>query len=75
MGRLANQTYRQVIKKLKKLGFDEFYRQAAGSHELWHHPERNIFTTISNHPGNIPEGTVRAIVKQAQVAFDDFFRA
>ena len=74
MVRLANLTYRQVIKKLKRLGF-EFYRQAAGSHELWHHPERNIFTTIPNHPGNIPEGTVRAIVKQAQEAIDDFLQA
>ena len=58
----------------KKLGF-WFYRQAAGSHELWHHPEENIFTTIPNHPGNIPEGTVRAIMKQAQVAIDDFLQA
>ena len=74
MGRLANLTYRQVIKKLKKLGF-EFYRQAAGSHEFWHHPEKNIFTTIPSHSGNIPEGTVRAIVKQAQVAIDDFLQA
>ncbi|MGB0141291.1 MAG: type II toxin-antitoxin system HicA family toxin [bacterium] len=41
----------------------------------WHHPEKNIFTTIPNHSGNIPEGTVRAIVKQAQVAIDDFLQA
>uniref|UniRef100_B3EM08 YcfA family protein n=1 Tax=Chlorobium phaeobacteroides (strain BS1) TaxID=331678 RepID=B3EM08_CHLPB len=74
MGRLANHTYRQVVKKLKKLGF-EFYRQAAGSHELWYHPERQIFTTIPNHPGDIPEGTLRAIVKQAQVTVDDFLKA
>uniref|UniRef100_B3EMC4 YcfA family protein n=1 Tax=Chlorobium phaeobacteroides (strain BS1) TaxID=331678 RepID=B3EMC4_CHLPB len=74
MGRLANHTYRQVVKKLKKLGF-EFYRQAAGSHELWYHPERKIFTTIPNHPGDIPEGTLRAIVKQAQVTVDDFLKA
>ena len=74
MGRLANLTYRQVIKKLKRLGF-RFYRQAAGRDKLWHHPEKNIFTTIPNHPGNIPEGKVRAIVKQAQVAIDDFLQA
>lgn len=33
MGRLAGFQYRQIIKKLKKLGF-EFDRQAAGSHEI-----------------------------------------
>ena len=34
MGQLAGFKYREVIKKLKKCGF-EFYRQAAGSHEIW----------------------------------------
>jgi predicted RNA binding protein YcfA (HicA-like mRNA interferase family) len=33
MGRLAGFIYRDIVKKLKKCGF-EFYRQAAGSHEL-----------------------------------------
>ena len=34
MGRLAGFKYRQIIKKLKNLGF-EFDRQASGSHEIW----------------------------------------
>jgi predicted RNA binding protein YcfA (HicA-like mRNA interferase family) len=34
-----------------------------------------IFTTIPNHPGDMPEGTLRAILKQAQVAVDDFLQA
>ena len=33
MGRLAGFRYREIIKRLKQLGF-EFDRQAAGSHEL-----------------------------------------
>ena len=37
MGRLAGFKYRQIIKKLKALGF-EFFRHAAGSHEIWHNP-------------------------------------
>ena len=37
MGRLAGFKYRQIIKKLKKLGF-VFDRQAAGSHEIWFNP-------------------------------------
>jgi len=28
--------------------------QAAGSHELWFHPARKIFTTIPNYPGDMP---------------------
>ena len=34
MGRLSGFGYREIIKRLKRLGF-EFDRQAAGSHEIW----------------------------------------
>lgn len=33
MGRLAGFRYREIVRRLKQLGF-EFDRQAAGSHEL-----------------------------------------
>jgi predicted RNA binding protein YcfA (HicA-like mRNA interferase family) len=51
-----------IIKILKKLGFT-FYRQAAGSHEIWFNAETKRFTTIPNHAGDMPEGTLRAILK------------
>lgn len=66
MGALAGFKYREIIKRLKELGF-EFYRQAAGSHEIWFNPETNRFTTVPNHPGDMPEGTLRAILKQADI--------
>ena len=71
MGRLSGYKYRDVIKKLKKCGFI-FYRQAAGSHEIWYNPLTKKFTTVSNHPGDIPEGTLRAIIKQADVDVEKF---
>jgi predicted RNA binding protein YcfA (HicA-like mRNA interferase family) len=74
MGRLAGFRYRDIIRRLKLLGF-EFGRQAAGSHEIWLNPARGRFTTIPNHPGDMPEGTLRAILKQAQVDPEDFLKA
>ncbi len=71
MGRLAGFNYRQCIKKLRKLGF-EFDRHARGSHEIWWNPSSRIRTTIPNHPGDIPEGTMKAILRQACVEVDDF---
>ena len=71
MGRLAGFKYREIIKRLKRLGF-EFDRQAAGSHEIWHNLETDKYTTIPNHPGDMPEGTLSAILKQADIDFDDF---
>ena len=71
MGRLAGFSYREVVKLLKALGL-EFHRQAAGSHEIWFNPTLQRYTTIPNHPGDIPEGTLRAILKQAGIEPDTF---
>lgn len=74
MGRLAGFKYRDVVKRLKTFGF-HFARQAAGSHEIWHNISTNKFTTIPNHRGDMPEGTLRAILKQAGVSPEDFLNA
>lgn len=71
MGRLSGFCYREIARRLKALGF-AFDRQAAGSHEIWHHEKADIYTTIPNHPGDMPEGTLRAILKQAGISPGDF---
>jgi predicted RNA binding protein YcfA (HicA-like mRNA interferase family) len=73
MGRLSGFRYREIIRRLKQLGF-EFHRQAAGSHEIWFNPKINRYTTIPNHPGDMPEGTLRAILKQASIEPDLFLQ-
>jgi len=74
MGRLAGFRYREVAARLRSFGFS-FYRHALGSHEIWHNPKTNRFTTIPNHPGDLPEGTLRAILKQAGISPEEFLSA
>ncbi len=71
MGRLSGFKYKQITKKLKACGF-EFDRQAAGSHEIWYNESTNRYTTVPNHPGDMPEGTLRAILKQAEITPEEF---
>ena len=74
MGRLAGFRYRQIVRKLKNLGF-EFDRQASGSHEIWFSQATNRYTTVPNHSGDMPEGTLRGILRQAGVSTDRFLSA
>lgn len=74
MGRLPGFRYREIARKLKSLGF-QFDRQAAGSHEIWYNAASNRYTTIPNHPGDMPEGTLRAILRQAGIEPDNFLEA
>ncbi len=70
MGRISGFSYQLVTKKLRKLGF-EFYRQAKGDHEIWVNTNSNLRTTIPHHR-EIKEGTLRNILKQANISVDDF---
>lgn len=74
MGRLSGFTYRSTIKKLRCLGF-KFDRQAKGSHEIWYNDQTHTRTTVPNHAGDIPEGTIKAILVQAGISIESFLEA
>ena len=73
MGPLAGFKYKEIVRRLKKAGF-EFDRNAKGSHEIWWNPVTRARTTIPNHPGDMPEGTLRVILKQAGIPIEEFLR-
>lgn len=58
---------RDVAKKLIE-------SQSAGSHEIWFNPNSNRYTTIPNHPGDVPEGTLRAVLRQADIEPEIFLQ-
>jgi predicted RNA binding protein YcfA (HicA-like mRNA interferase family) len=71
MGRLAGFSADDVLRKLRRAGFT-FDRHARGSHEIWWNPQTRVRTTVPHHPGDLPEGTVRAIISQAKLDIDEF---
>ena len=73
MGRLADFSADEVIRKLRRAGF-VFDRQAKGSHEIWWNPQTRARTTVPHHPGKLPEGTLRAILHQARLRIDEFLK-
>jgi predicted RNA binding protein YcfA (HicA-like mRNA interferase family) len=56
-------THAELSRKLRGLGC-VLKRQGKGSHEIWHNPAVNRSTVIPGHPGDIPAGTLHAILKQ-----------
>jgi predicted RNA binding protein YcfA (HicA-like mRNA interferase family) len=64
-------TYRELARKLSTLGCD-FKRQSRGSHEIWINPRKNLTAVIPRHTGDLPRGTVSAILKQLGIDRDEF---
>lgn len=74
MGRLAGFRYRDVVLRLRTLGW-AFDRHAAGSHEIWRHASSGRKLTVPHHPGDMAEGMLRAILREGQIDVDEFLRA
>lgn len=63
-------SYRDVIKKLRRLGF-VFRRATGGTHEIWWN-ENTRKTCIVSHHKEIKVGTIQSIIRQAGISRDKF---
>ena len=62
---------REVLAKLLRAGFVD--TRQSGSHKVLRHPDGRQ-TYVAMHPGTLPTGTFRKILKQAGLS-DEQFRA
>ena len=42
---------------------------------FWFNQETRKYTTVPHHPGDMPEGTLRAILRQAGIDPEDFLKS
>lgn len=61
----------RAIKTLKRLGFERF--KARGSHVRLVHPDGR-WTQIACHPYPIPKGTLKKILREAEIPLEDFLK-
>jgi predicted RNA binding protein YcfA (HicA-like mRNA interferase family) len=61
----------EVLSKLLKSGFK--IKRQSGSHIILRHGDGRQ-TYVSMHPGDIPIGTFKKILKQANITEEDFKR-
>ena len=60
---------KEVLGRLRRAGFE--VRRQSGSHVVLRHPDGRQ-TYVPMHPGDVPAGTFRAILKQAGISEEDF---
>jgi len=61
---------REVLAKLLRAGFEK-HRQQSTSHNILKHPDGRR-TMVSMHPGDVPDGTFKKILKQADLSLEEF---
>ena len=60
---------REVLDRLRRAGFVEV--RQSGSHKVLRHADGRQ-TYVAMHPGTLPTGTFRKILKQAGLSEEDF---
>jgi len=60
---------REVLTKLQRAGFG--IKRQSGSHVVLRHPDGRQ-TYVAMHPGDIPSGTFRSILKQSGLTEEEF---
>jgi len=67
--------YQEIATKLRKLGCVEVPRRSGGSHRKWHNPNQQRVAPVPDW-GNkdLKLGTIRAIVRQLGLDWDEFKR-
>ena len=60
---------REVLDRLRRAGFVEV--RQSDSHKILRHPDGRQ-TYVAMHPGTLPTGTFRKILKQAGLSEDEF---
>jgi len=61
---------RRVVAALEKAGFQ--IRRQTGSHLIMYKTSIRHPISIPQHPGDLPKGTLRAIIRQAGLTIDEF---
>jgi mRNA interferase HicA len=68
--------YREVSRKLARLGCGEIPRRSGGSHRKWFNPKTQQATVVPDWGGrDLKLGTVRALVRQLGIEWADFDKA
>jgi predicted RNA binding protein YcfA (HicA-like mRNA interferase family) len=60
---------REALANLQRAGF--VIKRQSGSHVVLRHPDGRQ-TYVAMHPGDLPTGTFRSILKQAELTEEEF---
>ncbi len=60
---------KEVLRRLQRAGFE--VRRQSGSHVVLRHVDGRQ-TYVAMHPGDVPTGTFRSILKQAEINEEEF---
>lgn len=60
---------KELTRALERAGF--VLRRQRGSHQLWFHPDLKKRVSVPVHTGDVPKGTLRQILRDADLSTEE----
>ena len=60
---------KDLARALERAGF--VLRRQKGSHQIWFHPELKKRVSVPVHTGDVPKGTLRQILRDADLSAEE----
>jgi len=62
-------SHRELARKLRRAGFVEIRTKR---HPVYYSAEKDLTVPIPTHPGEVPKGTLRSIIREMQITVKEF---
>jgi predicted RNA binding protein YcfA (HicA-like mRNA interferase family) len=62
-------THRELARKLRRAGYVEI---RTTRHPVYYLAKENVTIPVPNHPGDVPKGTLRAIIREMGISVEQF---
>ena len=69
MPRLVPISHRELAQKLRRAGFEVIRTRR---HPVYYSAERDLTIPIPSHPGDVPKGTLRTIIREMELTVEEF---
>lgn len=69
MPKLVPITHRELARKLRRAGYVEI---RTSRHPVYYLATKNLTIPVPSHPGDVPKGTLRAIVREMELGVEEF---
>jgi predicted RNA binding protein YcfA (HicA-like mRNA interferase family) len=69
MPKLVPITHRELARKLRRAGFVEI---RTSRHPVYYSSAKDLTIPIPSHPGDVPKGTLRSIIREMQISVEEF---
>ena len=69
MPKLVPVSHRELARKLRRAGFVEIRTRR---HPVYYLAAKDLTIPIPSHPGDVPKGTLRTIIREMQMSVEEF---